>query len=83
VLRWDNAQRVYERAMSRTPRGLLRQLISVKLWLDAAALVWFGVWGVVWERLWGGVYQETILVNAAAMHQGTNMLSNPAQVVVL
>jgi hypothetical protein len=83
VLRWDNAQRVYERAMSRTPRGLLRQLISVKLWFDAAALVWFGVWGVVWERLWGGVYQETILVNAAAMHQGTNMLSNPAQVVVL
>ena len=84
VVRWDNVQRVYERAMGRAvSRGILRQLSSLGLWYDAAALLWYGVWGIVWERLWGGVYQETILVNASVMRQGTNMLSNPPQVVVL
>jgi hypothetical protein len=84
VLRWDNVQRVYERAMGRAvPRGMLWQLSSAGLWYDVAALVWYGAWGMVWERLWGGVYQETILVNASAMKQGTNMLSNAVQVVVL
>jgi hypothetical protein len=83
TVRWDDVQRVYERAMGRAVGRGIRQLGSLVLWYDLGALAWHGVWGIVWERLWGGRYPETVLVNAATMRQDTNRLGNPPQVVVL
>jgi hypothetical protein len=84
VVRWDDAQRVYERAMARpVGKGLVRQLLCVRLWLDAAFLLLYGVTGLAWEKVWGGVQRETVLVNAALMYQHTNVLGNEIQVVAL
>jgi hypothetical protein len=81
-IRWDEAQRIYERAMGRRGRiGLLRQSFSIRLWIDLTTMVVHGAAGVVWNRIWGGEQKSITLVNAALMYQNTGSLGNPVQIV--
>lgn len=81
-IRWDEAQRIYERSMARPGQmGLLRQSFSIRLWMDLTTMVVHGAAGVVWNRIWGGEQKSTTLVNAALMYQNTGALGNPVQIV--
>jgi predicted phosphohydrolase len=81
TLWWDDAQRAYEAAAARTSRGVLAQVLDVRLWADAVAVVVFGLRGLVWDRIWRGEQKRTTLVNAALMYNNTGVLGNAVQVI--
>lgn len=91
---WDEAQRAWERlCASRRNRarlsrfwslfGLLRDLLDLSAWVDAARVIVYGVLGVVWARVWGGENRGGWLLNAACMYRNSGRLGNRPHVVVL
>jgi hypothetical protein len=83
IVRWDDAQMVYERALGRQSRGALTQFFSLPLWVDAVSIFLYGISGLAWEKIWRGVQRETVLINAALMYQHSGKLSNTVQVVAI
>ncbi|KAL4773157.1 Metallo-dependent phosphatase-like protein [Aspergillus nidulans var. acristatus] len=91
---WDEAQKAWERiCSSRRPRarksrlsslfGLLRDLLDIPGWVDAARVLAYGVLGVIWAKVWGGENRGGWMVNAACMYRDSGRLGNKPQVVVL
>lgn len=95
---WDEAQRAWERlCASRRPRardgrlanmcclaGLIRDLLDLSAWADAARVVVYGVLGIVWAKVWGGENRGSgWMVNAACMYRNSGRLGNRPRVVVV
>jgi len=80
VVYWNEAQRVYERGLSRKD-GLIRSTLDVFLWICVVKTAVYGLTGLLWDRLWGGRDESTQLVNASLMYNNTGRLGNDAQVV--
>jgi hypothetical protein len=79
---WDEGQEAYERAMAQTGRvGFVRQLISIRLWMDLVRVIAYGLVGLVWDRIWGGEQRSTTFINAALIYQNTGVMKNPVQIV--
>jgi calcineurin-like phosphoesterase family protein len=79
---WNEGQAMYERAMARMGRvGLVRQVVSVRLWWDLVCVTAWGVIGAIWDWGWGGEKRATMFVNAALMYNNTGKLGNKVQVV--
>jgi len=82
---WDEGQAAYERLMSRSKGGVLRDLLPSMAWLDAVKVIWHGVRGVLWQRLMVGLAggKGGLLVNAALVWRTTTEIGNPVEVVDL
>lgn len=81
VVRWDETQRLLERARRR-PDGLVRGFVDPRSWLDLARFVFHGVGDLLWERAWGGQSREqTVMVLASLMYCNSGELLNAPQVV--
>lgn len=93
---WDDAQRAWERlCASRRPRardgrlvslfyGLVRDLLDLEGWADAARVFVYGVLGIVWAKVWGGENTGCgWMVNAACMYRNSGRLGNRPVVVEL
>lgn len=78
---WDDSQRIYERLYARGDKGMLRDMIAVKAWMDVAFLVLYGALGILWSRVWGGDDSGGIMINTALMYRSTGRLGNSPQVV--
>ncbi|KAL9130231.1 MAG: hypothetical protein Q9217_001524 [Psora testacea] len=88
---WDEEQKVFERLCGRlggrlgadmkTVLRLIKELVSVWVWLDLVRLVVYAVLGVLWSRVWGGNDDETVMLNAALTVGSTGTLGNKPQVV--
>lgn len=64
--------------------GILRDLVDVQAWVDAARVVVYGVVGVVWARVWGRENRGCgWMVNAACMYRNSGRLGNEPVVVEL
>ncbi|GAD92859.1 phosphoric ester hydrolase, putative [Paecilomyces variotii No. 5] len=87
---WDEAQRAWERLCARRRPwgysiwGLIRDMLDVRGWLDAARVIGYGIVGVIWSRVWGGENRGCgWMVNAACMYENTGRLGNKPQVIEL
>ncbi|OJJ50696.1 hypothetical protein ASPZODRAFT_235822 [Penicilliopsis zonata CBS 506.65] len=63
--------------------GVLRDLVDLSGWVDAARVLVYGVLGVVWVRVWGGENRGGWMVNAACMYGDSGRLGNKPRVFVL
>jgi len=64
--------------------GLLRDMVDVRAWVDAARVVVYGILGVAWARVWGGENRGCgWMVNAACMYRNSGRLGNKPVVVEL
>lgn len=80
VVFWDDAQRAYERGMTRKGEGFLAELFNPWLWMDVAKLLFYGTTGLLWNRVWVGEQRSTVLINAALM-KTDGKLGNEVQVI--
>ena len=81
---WDRAQSALQKGLDRKSSGLVFDLCNLGLWWDLASMVGWSCYAVFWERIWGGeeaVRSSTLMINAAAMYEGTGTLGNAVQVV--
>lgn len=87
---WDEAQKAWERLSARLSQrrsrlGFLYDLVSPRLWMDAARVLFYSVTGILWSRVWGGQTNRGSgwMVNAAAMYRDSGVLRNRPQVFTL
>lgn len=92
---WDNAQRAWERLSTRpAPRlskfpffflgGLVRDILSPSVWVDAYRVLYHDVAGLIWRWVWGGANSGSgWMVNAACMYRDSGTLRNHPQVFEL
>lgn len=81
---WDRARDALKSGLDRKARGLLWDLGDLGLWWDLGRLTGWACYAVLWEIHWGGkrpMKRSTLMVNAAAMYEGTGRLGNEVQVV--
>ena len=78
---WDESQRIYETLCARGERGVLREVVAIKAWIDVVLLAVYGVLGVLWSRVWGGHDEPTLLVNCSLTYRSTGRLGNPPQIL--
>lgn len=83
ALYWDEAQRVYERFMSRESKGIIVDFLPGAAWLDAIKVIMYGIRGIFWQYLMVRLKDTTgsLLVNAALIYQSTSKIGNPVEVV--
>lgn len=85
ILRWDRAQKAYERACAKrfsgNPAGFL-EILSARAWLELLAVVVLGSWGLAKSYLgWDRRERKTILVNAAVWYDQQGNLKAPIRVI--
>ena len=78
---WDTCQETFERLCSRESSMLLRDLVSVYVWVDLARLLWHGLQGIVWSRVWGGNGRGGLMINASLVYRSTGEIGNSPQVI--
>ena len=78
---WDKGQMAYERLCEKGGCGLVRNLIGLRIWMDAAQIIYHGILGILWARVWGAESTGTVMVNAALSYRSTGQLGNLPQVV--
>jgi hypothetical protein len=72
--------------MARTKKGVVRDFLPSRAWIDALEVVWYGVKGILWQYLMVGSTGANggLLVNAALVSWKTaDIVANPAEVVEL
>jgi hypothetical protein len=82
---WDKGQDSYERLLSRTGGGILRDFVPSAAWLDTIKVLFHGVRGLLWDRLMVGPGGSNgcLLVNPALVWQSTISMGNEPEIVEL
>ena len=78
---WDQGQQAFERICERETLGLLKNLLSINLWLDVVSILRAGLSGILWNRGWGGESNGGLMINASLMYRNTGKLGNHPQVI--
>ncbi|CAM1501456.1 Fc.00g034400.m01.CDS01 [Cosmosporella sp. VM-42] len=80
---FDEFQEAYERLLSRPRRGLIRDFIPSRKWLDVLIIVYYGICGVLlsWLSTSTSGHRGSMMVNAAQVHGNTGKVRDRAIVL--
>ncbi|CAF9910053.1 MAG: hypothetical protein GOMPHAMPRED_006937 [Gomphillus americanus] len=76
---WDEAQKAYEKVMS---RQRVIDILNLWLWIDCMRVIAYDLVGILWTRVWGAESQGTTMVNSAIVDY-YGKVKNPPQTIDL